>query len=384
MQPYPHLMKLFPIVLPLTVLFVAHSAPAAWQLMNDFEGENDLQAIEVQTPLTPNSTAWTLFQLEDPVDPSNKAMYLESGDYGITFADTHAILTLPGAGIDIGYSGTLYFRILEDGNNNNWHVSLSDENVGVVWQRLVNTMRGSEPGPVQIHSASVYLHAVPQLVLERARWYQFWMAVDTLTSTYEVFVQGPDDTQPRALTLATQDATSIARFRRVPATALKYMIISTNSGSPITPNEGNLFYFDDIYFSAGKNLSNPLTSGGSPQPQPILEFLAEKYNSLQAVGDAQGWYFSPALGTVWVDASGWFWWPEFGQQPGTSGWFFANTYPGDHTVFTAYSEYHQSWTAFDTGAYGLAFPRASGQPASGAWYYVYAPASGTQAWRQIP
>ena len=372
-------MKRFTTLCSMMLLPIA-SMNAQWALVDDFNSE-DTSHITLKS-LSTSALIW-IGQPEETDD--NTAIYVFSGDAGQSYGDTWASMPLPGS-IGTGQKGTVFWRARQEGISNNWHISLTHVPESGAWDQHAPIARFSTGGRFEVRDGSAYVPITPEFRPELSTWYHYWMVADYNTQSFQLFVQGPEDSEPRQLFIGGDNPKADIAFRAIPTGPLAYVIISTNSDNPNSPNLGDLFFIDDLYFASGVNLTNPLGGDVDPVeptfgPYPIVD------------GDAATGTW---MGDLYVETSPWLWSYDFGTWlysadaepaptvPGLWAYVFRSELPEPAAEgWGGYEELAPGWV--DTGSWlGLLYVTPEGWAYSfvlESWVYAFDPgATEAGAW----
>src|SRR5690606_17471092 len=132
-------------------------------------------------------------------EAGNTALFLYTGDIGNGWADTQVSVPLPDP-IGAGETATIYWRVYEYGPSNNWHMATTDLDVVSGWSSLNAIARVTETSEISMYNSTTYETSDPVYQVELNSWYHYWMTIDYDAGTYSVYVQGPDDASPVAIT----------------------------------------------------------------------------------------------------------------------------------------------------------------------------------------
>lgn len=301
-------MKKYPLVTLMAVL--ALSARAEWQLISDFDHAEPLPEWVFTTQTTPS---YEYLVISDPEDESNGTLYVESGSYGVTFGTTWLSMPLA-ATIEPGTSSTIYFRYIQAGPSNQFLLGTTYKdppaNNELGWSQAVRWADYSslwvtpEDGLVDLRDGSATLNEATGFAFENNVWYEMWQVVhntfdgSTSTGTHQLYIKGPNDSEPWVVTVGSDPVRDYGNFRLAPVEndqpqALKYVMIATHSGNPSAPNAGDPWLIDDLYQTAGVVISTP---GTDPEPTTWAGF------AIDAQGNCDTGDF---LGLVNVNAGDW-------------------------------------------------------------------------------
>ena len=257
---------------------------AQWQLIDDFQqwsaGEEFVDATDIGWNAVSDTGSDEYLLLDDPDDPLNVGLYVNPGDWGVSYANTFVAKYLPDGGILPGTTGTIFFRNIWLGIDNNWCIGTSDQiSPGSQWDFNVQ-YRLETKHHFEHRDGSSYVSTNPPLTPEVYEWYSFWIVVEnswdnstippTSTGTYKIYMQGPgigDSTHPTLIPVGTDPPKNAASLRRAPMEddgtprSMNRLVLHTH-GQPVPTSATDFFILDDIYYSNGINLSNPLSYAG--------------------------------------------------------------------------------------------------------------------------
>jgi len=115
-----------------------------------------------------------------------------------------------------------------------------------------------------IYDTTTYVEVTDNL--PGATWYEIWWIVDTDTRTVDVHIKGGDAYPTQ--TLVADDY----GWRNQTVEALDRFLLTSSAGTLVDPKGLDSMLIDDIYMSAGENLSDPM-GGVEPLPPGDAEFL---------------------------------------------------------------------------------------------------------------
>lgn len=343
------------INLTILALFLTQSSSlfSQWLLVDNF---NDRLTDNWLKRLPPDGTEPTY--LEDPFETGNYGVFLDQGYEGIENYEITLMRHLPAGGIAPGEKGTIYFRYIQSGFNNLFIVGTGDNGRPV--ERVTNEITGelgiSYPGGFANYNVIVrkdfsdgaldhrdggaYVNTVPNYVIQDNIWYHFWLVVDNSfdseglsTGSYKLFVQGPGDESAQLIKVGGEKDS--AAFRRAPQkvetdsegnvtailpASIVWVEFLSNAGPPASPNAGDPFIFDDVYFSPGEDITIPDNVEVWANRFTVVDGWADT-GSLMGwlhVGSAPWVYSATAQKYIYVEES---WIVDFG------GWSFTTTNP---------------------------------------------------------
>lgn len=267
----------------------ATSASAQWTLINDFEsGEVPTYAVN-----TTSSEAELIIIDDAGGVTGNKGFFIWSGEIGVSYADTRVSVPLPQA-VGPGQTATVYWRFYQYGADNNFHMATSDLDTLNAWDNLNAIFRVSARVPeVGMYGSSGYEVSSPAYSISIETWYENWMVIDFDSNSYELYVKGPSDASPVRLTGSVTSSGNFG-FRRLPTDPIDFLVVASNSDNASTPNQGDDWVVDDIYFAMGD------LAGQDPlNPQPT-------YSWGGITGTSTGWVSTGTwLGWIWVGTKPW-------------------------------------------------------------------------------
>lgn len=242
---------------------------AQWQLIEDWEsfepGTYTAADGNLPYPIASNGDMGQVDIFEGIPGANGKAAWLW---YGMAFTSAgglwHQIpLAFP---VLQNTSATVTFRIWQESYNLEWHVMVSKVEAGKepdntsLWgnQSAIMRYNTAQPLKVDIRDGGSYEPSNPPFLPELEQWYQYWMVLDNFYDAqgnqagfggYEVYVQGPEDDQPRLLTWGEGIRRARLEFRNQSQASLKTLVLCQTSQHP-----ANIWLIDDIYMAPGVNL----------------------------------------------------------------------------------------------------------------------------------
>ena len=252
--------------------------------------------------------------IADPEDESNLALYIESGDYGVTFGTTWLSMPLP-MPIEPGASSTIYYRYIQAGPSNQFLLGTTYKDApppnesgwsqGVRWSDYSSLWVTPEDGLIDLRDGSSTIDEATGFAFENNVWYEMWQVVHNTfdgsisTGTHQLYIKGPNDSEPWVVTVGSDPVRDYGNFRLAPVEndqpqALKYVMIATHSGNPSSPNAGDPWLIDDLYQTAGVVVATPGEGFGSWAGFPIID----------AAGNCDTGGF---LGWINVNTGDWIW-----------------------------------------------------------------------------
>ncbi len=291
-----------------------------WQLIDDFESytQNHYEAggsPDLPYPYASNGgrgymDIWGTADGIDGVGGAQAAHFW----FGVVDADLGDIwhqLPLPQE-IALGETGTVYWRMWQDGYLMNYHFMLSRVPAGeepqrtALWSHMAAVMRinGADPVDLEVRDGSSYIHSNPPVVPALETWYEFWMVAHNTSNgagTYEIYRRAPGETEPQLLTWG--DNRTSLDFRNTDPDSIKTLVLNRNTDD--NTDVGQIYLVDDIWFSAGENLTTP----GDEVPDcdnPWADWCDE---------DGDGWVDTGAEFLHWIyfDGTGWVFVEEMDQ-----------------------------------------------------------------------
>jgi hypothetical protein len=316
---------------------VAVSSFGAWSLIDDFNAYNDgdifTDATEIGWNASSEAGTDEYWFLADPYDAENISLYVESGNYGVGNGNVWAVKALPGGGIAPGATGTIFFRNLWSGLGNNWHIGTADKPLAFddvtgnqtapgAWGDYNALIRLGDAKNVEHRDGGGYVSTNPPVVVTTNIWYSFWMVIEntwdmtttppTSTGVHTLYMQGEGiGDVPTLIPVGTDPAKDSAFIRRAPTdddgnpANIIWCMFASNSGSAATPNPGDPYLLDDIYYSAGMNLTNPLEASTSWGGYPIANDAGDV-----DTGDWLGWINVSAAPYIFSYSLGWIYMTE--------------------------------------------------------------------------
>ena len=278
--------------LSMVVWLVALPVFGQWQLIDDFQqweyGQVFLEVTDIGWHASSQSGTDEYWMLRDPHDSDNIGLYVESGDHGVSSANTFVVKELPGEGIPPGRTGTLYLRSLWKGIGNGWHVGTADkplefepesglQTAPAAWGDFNALIRLGSAGEVEHRDAGGFVSTNPPVVPEVNEWYSFWIVVENEWSDftsppssigiYTLYIRGPGiGDVPTLVQVGTIPQKESASLRRAPADedgnprSIIWVMFATRS--PNNPTSlGDPYILDDFHFFSGINLSDPADEG---------------------------------------------------------------------------------------------------------------------------
>lgn len=240
------------VLISLITLSSAIFAHGQFALVSDFEGLTD-GALNGQGDWITNNGLFTV--ADDPTNAGNKVMSVAMGAAGRAAAE----ISLGSNEILNGQSGTLFFRIRQDGLGPiNLSPGLSDMEAssGFDFSDLESYFRSTSNvsgAPFQARDAGDFDtlqdgDGGPVLAFDADTWINVWIFSDNNADTTQFYfdfgsgiVQGFNGAQ-----------TDFA-FRNGTGDALQTFLVTTGNDT----GTGGLAYVDDIYIASGLDLSNP-------------------------------------------------------------------------------------------------------------------------------
>lgn len=282
--------KLGLLALLLTYVSLVSSVSAQWLLVENF---NDQLTDDWLKRLAPDAGEPTY--VEDPFEVGNYGAFMDHGFEGIENYEMTLIKRLPDGGIAPNETGTIYLRYIQSGGNNLFAFGTGDDGRPVTreFNEVLGDLGISYPGgwgnynviirkapgdsALDHRDGGAYIDTVPNYVIADNVWYHFWIVASNSfdaeglsTGTYKLYVQGPDDSEAQLLLVGGEKES--AAFRRAPQVeetneagevisispaSIVWAKFISNAGNPASPNAGDPFIFDDVYFTKGENLTVP-------------------------------------------------------------------------------------------------------------------------------
>lgn len=214
--------------------------------------------------------------------------------------------------------GTVFFRMYMTDYELNWHVMLSKVAAGdephdiPIWSHNAAILRynPSEPRDVDVYSGG-YRSFSPTFLPSLNTWYNYWIVIENLTDpdsedvgTYTVYVQGPNDAEPRALTFNDNANLQINGMDYSPVKSL--VLIQT------TQHGNGIWLIDDIYFAPLDMLNRDAGPGSNTW---CSNYLIQHIGNRAYIDTDQylGWLFLPhGSSSRWVwslSLSSWIYFP---------------------------------------------------------------------------
>jgi len=320
---------------------LALSSYGSWKLIDDFQAFNDGDIFYQATDIGWNAAAPQetdeYWMLADPYDPENITMYVESGNYGVGYGSTWVMKPLTDGGIAPGETGTIFFRCLWDGIDNNWHIGTMDKPLAFdpvtglqttpgAWGDYNSLIRLGVAQNLEHRDGGGYVSTNPPQVVEVNIWYKFWLVVEntwdmtttppTSTGVHSFYIEGTgfgDGVSPTLIPVGTDPPKDKAFLRRAPTdddgnpVNIIWVTFATESGAPGSPNAGDPFLLDDFYFTKGFDISDPLN-----QETPTTWAGYDIVNAAGDVdtGDWMGWINVIAKPYIYSYTLGWIYMEE--------------------------------------------------------------------------
>jgi len=305
----------------------------AWTLIDDFqqwnEGEIFVDATDIGWHASSPAGTDEYWMLADPWDPSNIALFVETGGYGIGTKNVWIQKELPGGGIAPGETGTLFWRCLWSGFSNYWHIGTADKPLEFdditgrqttpgAWGDFNALVWLGDAQNIEHRDGDKYVSTNPPVVVDVNNWYYFFMIVEnkwdmntappTCTGVYTLYMQGPGiGDVPTLIPVGTDPGKDSAFIRRAPVDtegnpqSIIWVMFATNSSSANNPPFRGPFLLDDFYFSPGMNLS---LMGDPPEWYTCYQILNEQGDV--DTGDLLDWINVAAAPYLWsYSLEGW-------------------------------------------------------------------------------
>ena len=129
------------------------------------------------------------------------------------------------------------------------------------WGDNCTILRVNTSTILEAHTGGTYRESVPNLIPSTYTWYQVWMVLnnaDEGDQVWQVYVQGPNDTEPQLLQFNPDAPTSTLGFRRQAEDSLKFLVLSSNTNKSPDVNTRDVWMVDDIYVDVGNaNIGDP-------------------------------------------------------------------------------------------------------------------------------
>ena len=221
------------------VAFATGQASAEWVLLSDFDSLN--------TGTLGNQGGWTaapddIYQVTaDPDNPANQAVQVSSGG-------GNAYIAL-GGGVAEGETSTLFFRA-RNGNPGDLVFGSSDVAAPAAWGDYEGYMRLAA-GNVDVRDAGGFSNGG---TYSADTWTNVWLVLDNASDMTTMYSSVGMEPAGNAVT---------GGFRNTTTDAL--VTANIRAGNNQAGVNG---YLDDIYMSAGTNLTNPV-----PEPNSLLLVL---------------------------------------------------------------------------------------------------------------
>jgi hypothetical protein len=256
-------------ILASAALFTASAQ--AWTLVDDFESYST-GVLDGVFPFATNGGSGEVQILSGiPGTNGSNAAWFNYGTVVSGAGDVWFEIDLP-EDIPLNGTGTVYFRVWQQGYDLTYILIGSKVAAGeqpdntAIWGTMSSIFRygGADPFAWDARDGSAYQPSNPSVTPDLQTWYDVWMVMDnsyddqgTQTGTYQVYVQGPNDSDPVLMSFGSGMTTDLAYRSQVEDT-IKTLSIASNAF-----NVGkDPWLIDDIYFTQGACTTNP-TMGGT-------------------------------------------------------------------------------------------------------------------------
>jgi len=262
------------LILTLSSAISAAVSFGAWEMVDDFDSYADQAAFEmvwskVEDPDDGNGAGGSV--IDDPTASGNKVLEFVMGTGTADTAYNHRLYRAfpnfePASG-----KKTFYFRYsvptVMDGSNEVPGVidmvwGLSPVDAPTQYADYAPLGRQEFNQSLDIYDTADYVEITDNL--PGAVWYEMWWVVDTDNRTVDVHIQGGD-----AYTSQTLIADDYG-WRNQTVEAIDVFLLTSSAGDQGDPKGLDAMLIDDIYVSAGENLSGPT---GAPVAPTDAEFL---------------------------------------------------------------------------------------------------------------
>lgn len=325
-----------------TALFLVATAglsAQSWQLIDDFSDNTFDKWIITASKNVIGEHPWfedgdeAFLELINPEGfPADAALNLETGAYGKpnVYGDTWAICPLP---INPGDNtdSTFYFQYYQQGGNNAFHIGLTALEAVPLTAEELEAQKADQAGKItKLYSQPGdwgHMNLLFRLVydnlfdvrdgnkyrltsygVESYTWYEVWMVVHNRDGafqapdgdTFEIWIKGGEYTEPTRVMIPPATAfdgngdpnpDKEAAVWRVPSSdPLRYVILASQSGDPLAPNDGDPHLIDDLYITEGVHVETPPNATLRTNPESWNGFLIHEADGLRWVdtGDVMG------------------------------------------------------------------------------------------------
>jgi hypothetical protein len=259
-------------------MLIPWTAQAAWTLIQDFEGLDEGNYIrdgvpDLIYPMSQNGGQGEMDIYSATTTGiegfgGDKAAYFWFGVINSSAGDVWHFIPLINP-IEVGTTGTVYFRIYNSAADNNYHFGVTQIEAGTqpdgtaAWGNLGSVCRYdiSEPVMMDAHSGAAYTPSYPIYVPEVGVWTEYWITItntwDTsvdpavLTGGWSLYRKTDADSAPILQEWGTEaGTTSVMGFRNKSATSVKSFWLSqtgfATAGGPAPYLIDDLWQADSI------------------------------------------------------------------------------------------------------------------------------------------
>lgn len=318
-------MNKVPLLLTAGILTAVAPLSAAWELVDDFEGDSSNPAFTYVVALGSRESPTFNF-LTDPLDAENTVLWIDPETYGTEWTNVYATWPLPSS-IAEESVGTYYFR---------YYVTASDAmGFAVGLTDVPYAEEGDPPVPTAPSEWADFESAVAlgnrfgpwdgsyvttDYTWEVGTWYEIWGVITNATGVLddktEWYIKAPGDAEPVHVPIPDGNGGYFdsALFRNGTTDPLISFIWGVNAGSPTAPKNGVPSYIDDIYVTTnGKDLTSPVsgstqTWGGFPVQNGYVD-TGSFFGTIYLHPSNPSWVYAYSLNK-------WVWFPDPGDNGG--------------------------------------------------------------------
>lgn len=276
----PNLLRaLAAFCLSLLCIGVIAQEKQGWLLIDNFEGKAAIEAwqkADTRNETDPFVPKPQLTELRVDVDGNQYLIKKPAADGIVGNRKALTFKPLPQS-IPVGEIFTVYSRFQVESFPNNHVFGLSNLDAKGIIENDYNALEPSiritdkaesngykNDGTLMVKVGKGYKKAINfkeariAQALKPGIWYEAWMVVDNKLikdggQVYDVYLKGGEFTEQTAVYLR-------ADFRMHREQDLGYFMMNCNTGPKKAPYGNGGIFYDDLYMSAGVNLSNPIDS----------------------------------------------------------------------------------------------------------------------------
>jgi len=239
--------------------------PAGWVSLEDFEGTVGLDYESQKLKSGEITTQYGVLNvIQDPADATNLVGSFSAGPAeGDNYLnDSVWWAPLPDPVAADSTASTFYLEVYAPTTNFDagWAVSYTDDLV-TFWNDYEALMRITASTFVDVRNGGSY---EPIAAVQTNAWYQYWIVMNNLANTYQVYAQGGHFGMDQVL-VETVSFNDEFAFRVGTDETLKRLVLNFSTGSDTGPNGRDPIYIDNLYYyPSGMNLDVP-DSGVAPE-----------------------------------------------------------------------------------------------------------------------